>query len=157
MSILNFFHQIAEWIKGLFTKVDKYLAEVAVIIVNDIQPVLFSATATTAADILDAITKSELPTELLTKAQGAIIIALTTEAGIEGLTQASTPQEISDALNKLDAIFPKWSWLQRSKYWNNVAVDLAIVFQDLENGKVPWADISAAIQAVYTDMNKGNF
>lgn len=157
MSILNFFHQIAEWIKGLFTKVDKYLAEVAVIIVNDIQPVLFSATATTAADILDAITKSELPTELLTKAQGAIIIALTTEAGIEGLTQASTPQEISDALNKLDAIFPKWSWLQRSKYWNNVAVDLAIVFQDLANGRVPWADISAAIQAVYTDMNKGNF
>lgn len=157
MSIFNFFHTIAEWIKGLFQKVDKYLAEVAVIVVNDIQPVLFSATATTAANILDAITKSELPTELLTKAQGAVIIALTTEAGIIGLTEASTPQEIEDALTKLDEIFPKWTWLQRSKYWNNVAVDLAIVFQDLKDGKVPWADISAAIQAVYQDMQNGKF
>lgn len=157
MAIFNFFHTIAEWIKGLFQKVDKYLAEVSVIVVNDVQPVLFSASATTMADILDAITKSELPAELLTKAQGSIIIAMTTEAGILDLTEASTPEEIQNALTRLDAIFPKWTWLQRSKYWNNVAVDLAIVFQDLKDGKVPWADISAAIQAVWSDMQNGKF
>lgn len=154
MSIFNFFHEIAEWIKTLFSKLKKDLAETAIIVVNDIQPILFSATATTAFDILDAITKSELPSEILTKVQGSIIIFLTAEAGITGLNANSTPQEIADALTKLDSLFPNWTWLQRSKYWNTVAADLVILFEDLENGKVPFADVSSFVQAVFNTMQK---
>ncbi|MGH2642347.1 MAG: hypothetical protein ACRDE2_00235 [Chitinophagaceae bacterium] len=145
--------KIVNWLESLGHKVDKDLAKIAIIAVADIQPLIFSGVALTAADILDTLTKSKFPEEILNDLKKWLPIFLVTEGLVTSISSDSTEQEVLSDLDKLVAEFPKQSWLQHTKIWNNVAAQIYVLLKKVGEGeKIPWSAFSALIQNVYNDM-----
>lgn len=149
----TFFGHIFQWIAKLFKDANEEAAKAAVLIVETIKPILFSGTATTIADILDALTHTDLPTEIVADLQKWLPIFVATQSIVSTLNENSTEAEVEAALNSIVAEFPNWSWLQQTKYLNDLAAQIYVVAENLAKGeKVPWAEIATIIQSAFVDL-----
>lgn len=147
---MSFISKVLDALIGIFKKAKEDLAKITVFIVKDIQPVLFSPTADVLASIMDAITKSQLPTEILEQVKKYVPIFLTTEGIVQSLTPDSTEDEVKAALDKMLAQFPNFTPAQRAQYWTELAAKLYAFIHELHDGeKITFGEAASIVEAAY--------
>lgn len=150
---MSFLREFIDWVEKLLNAADKELAKTSVLIVTEIQPLLFSGAFTDLAVVFDAVTRTQIPEEILTDLRKWLPIFLTTETIVTSINPNTTEQDIQNDLVKLQAEFPKWDWLQRSKYWNGLASKIYIMVKNVGEGKkVSWATVSAIIEQAFQQL-----
>jgi hypothetical protein len=152
MSLFAPFIKAIDWIVSLLHKAKDGLAKATVFILQDIKPLLDSNAADLIAGILDSVTKSDLPEEILAEIRKYIPVFLTANGIIDTLTPDSTEAEVQAELQKLIALFPNLTPEKKAQFYTTVAANLYVLIHKLHDGdEITFAEAVAIIEQCYDE------
>lgn len=147
---MSIFLRFIEWAHKLLTKAKDGLAKASVFILEDIKPFLDSSVADITAGILDSITKSELPEDILNQLRRWVPIFLTAEGLVTSLTPDSTEDEVKAALDKMLSLFKDFTPAQKAEFYTTVVAKIYVLAHGLETGEtITFGEAAAIVEEAY--------
>jgi len=142
---------VGHFFANAFTWVEKDGAKIAVAILEDLK-VLFDSGATNfVAQIIDGLTKSNIPSEILALLQKELPKALAVGLAVEGLPSNPTDQDVQDFANRVLTAFGVTA--DKSKFYSTLAADITgIIRSNTAPGqKFTFAVLIQDVEQAYKD------
>lgn len=147
---MTLFGNVFHWLGGIFKKAEDDIAKASVVLVKDIIPILESGSATVVADILDAVTKSQLPTDILDSVRAKIPVFLSAESIVSEVSQATSEDQVQADISKLVQLFPNLEAMKRSQFLSTLAANIYWEAHKLSGGEqLTFADVIIIIEHAY--------
>lgn len=148
---MSIFSKIGTWFAGAFKTVETDADKIAIAVTEGIKTALVSGVAGFIAEILDGLTKSQVPTELVTLVQNNIDKLLAVELAIQGLPASPTEADILAFEQEVLKAFSVTS--DASKLYTTIAAQVyGIIKTQADSGtKFTFAQLVEDVEEAYRD------
>lgn len=155
---MGFFSRIFQWIEQLFENAEKDLLKASVLITQDIKPILDSPVTDVLASIADAVTKSQLPTEILGDVKKAIPVFLAETTLLTSITPDMSEDQIKAILDKMVSEWPNVSVEKKGELFTSLTAKIFMLASQLAKGqKVTFGEAASLVESAYqTWVNASN-
>lgn len=148
---MSIFTKIGAWLKKVFTEGLQDADKIAISVTEGVKTALVDGIAGFIADVLDGLTKSNIPTEIVTLLQNNISKILAVELAIQGLPANPTQQDILTFEQSVLAAFNVTS--DKSKLYTTLAAQIYGIIQAQLGGqtKLTFAQLVVDVEQAYSD------
>jgi len=153
MSFISVLDSIGAWFKKVFISHTQSADSIAVTITETIKTLLANPVTDFLANIADAITKTQVPTEIVSLLNAGIIKVLAVELGIQGLPPNPTPAQILAFEQAVMTAFNVKS--NNSKLYTELGAQIfGIIQTNIANGTTKFSDWVIAVEKAYADYQQ---
>ena len=150
MSIFSTILSVFRWLTKGFISHIKDADKVAVTVTEAVKVLLANPVTGFLANIADAITGTQIPSNIVTAINSGVIKVLAAELAIQGLPDNPNPAEMLAFENQVLSIFDVKA--NNSKLYTVLGAQVyGIIQSNIDNGKTNFADWVDAIEAAYVD------
>lgn len=153
MSIISALTSAWSWFKKVFVSHTQSAGSVAVVVTETIKTLLANPLTGFLENVADAVTGTQVPTEIAAEINLTIPKVLAFELGIEGLPDNPIPAQILAFENSILSAFNVTN--NNSKLYTELASQVyGIVQSNIANGQTNFAAWVNAVEAAYGDYQK---
>lgn len=153
MSLISDITDAFSWLKKTFIDHIQSAAQVSVTVTETIKTLLANPITGFLENLADAVTGTQVPTNIANAIVGIIPKILAVELGIEGLPANATPAQILAFEQAVMTAFNVTS--NNSKLYTEIAARVyGIVQANIANGTTNFAAWVTAVEAAYADYQK---
>lgn len=139
-------------IKGMFQKTieaaNHDFLQAAILVTNVVKTALSSG----AAQFLVDLTKTDIDNKLLATANQYLPVLLADEIMLQGITTASTEEEVQAAYGKVLDSFGKMSDSKKEEFYTSLAANIYKVYQEIESGKkITFGEAALLVETAYQE------
>lgn len=138
------------WIENIFENAQKDLLKAAVIVTQYIKPILDSPVSSVVLSIADAVTKSQIPTEIADDVKKAIPVFLAEETLLTSITPDMTEQQVNDIMEKMVQQWPNISDQKKAEIYTTLSAKIYILIIQLSKGeKITFGEAASLVESAY--------
>lgn len=138
------------WIENIFENAQKDLLKAAVIVTQYIKPILDSPVSSVVLSIADAVTKSQIPTEIADDVKKAIPVFLAEETLLTSITPDMTEQQVNDIMEKMVQQWPNIPDQKKAEIYTTLSAKIYILIIQLSKGeKITFGEAASLVESAY--------
>lgn len=148
---MSIFTKVGAWISKVFNGALRDADQIAIVTTEAVKTALVNGVAGFIAEVLDGLTKSQVPTEILTLVQNNISKILAVELGIQGLPANPTEADILAFEQSVLTAFSVTS--DKSKLYTTLAAQIyGIIKTQADSGtSFTFAQLVSDVESAYAD------